>query len=98
MVKKDFECLDLDTGNKTIQSECAFGSRTYTVDKTFRKIDGEEFDIDYGDGEYLYGYMGTDVVMLADITVDQEVAIVTEAAWEGDGTTSGLTGLACPVL
>jgi aspergillopepsin I len=97
VVKKGFECIDLATGNKTTESSCYFGS-TYTVDRTFSKISNEEFDIEYGDGEYLYGYMGTETVTLADITVEQEVAVVTQAAWEGDGTTSGLTGLAYPAL
>ncbi|KAJ5730706.1 uncharacterized protein N7483_005214 [Penicillium malachiteum] len=97
VVKEDFECIDLDTGDKTSESDCEFGT-TYTTDSTLKKISGEEFEIEYGDGEYLYGYMGTETVTLASITVDQEVAIVTEAAWEGDGTTSGLTGLAYPAL
>ncbi|KAJ5573962.1 uncharacterized protein N7459_008389 [Penicillium hispanicum] len=97
VVKEDFKCIDLDTGKKTTESDCDFGS-TYTVDSTFSEISGEEFDIEYGDGEYLYGYFGTETVTLADITVDQQVAVVTEAAWEGDGTTSGLTGLAYPAL
>lgn len=97
VVKEGFECIDLDTGKETSTSTCAFGS-TYTVDSTFKTISGEEFEIEYGDGEYLYGYMGTETVTLADVTVSQEVAVVTEAAWEGDGTTSGLTGLAYPAL
>ena len=97
VVQNGFECIDLDTGREASESSCAFGS-TYTVDSTFSKISGEEFSITYGDGEYLYGYMGTETVTLADITVEQEVAVVTQAAWEGDGTTSGLTGLAYPAL
>ncbi|KAJ5949353.1 hypothetical protein N7454_000937 [Penicillium verhagenii] len=97
VVKEGFECIDLDTGDKTTTATCDFGT-TYTVDSTFSKISGEEFEIEYGDGEYLYGYMGTETVTLASITVDQEIAVVTEAAWEGDGTTSGLTGLAYPAL
>ncbi|KAJ5088737.1 acid protease [Penicillium angulare] len=98
VVETGFECLDLETGNKTTESECAFGSSTYTVDKGFKEISGEEFSIEYGDGEYLYGFMGKESVTLAGITVEQEVAIVNQAAWEGDGTTSGLTGLAYPAL
>lgn len=97
VVKEGFECIDLDTGDKTTESDCDFGT-TYTVDSTLSVISGEEFEIEYGDGEYLYGYMATETVTLADITVDQEVAVVTEAAWEGDGTTSGLTGLAYSAL
>lgn len=97
VVKKGFECIDLSTSKQTTASACEFGP-TYTVDSGFKKISGETFEIKYGDGEYLYGYMGTETVTLADVTVDTEVAVVTEAAWEGDGTTSGLTGLAYPAL
>lgn len=97
VVKEGFECINLNTSKEVTESECDFGS-TYTVDSTFKEISGEEFKIEYGDGEYLYGYMGTETVTLADITVSAEVAVVTEAAWEGDGTTSGLTGLAYPAL
>lgn len=97
VVKSGFECIDLSTGKSTTAANCDFGP-TYTVDSGFKKISGEEFEIEYGDGEYLYGYMGTETVTLADVTVSAEVAVVTEAAWEGDGTTSGLTGLAYPAL
>ena len=97
VVKEGFECINLSTGKKTNESECEFGP-AYTVDSGFKKISGEIFNITYGDGEYLYGYMGTETITLADVTVDTEVAVVTDAAWEGDGTTSGLTGLAYPAL
>jgi aspergillopepsin I len=97
VVKEGFECIDLATGKKTTESSCEFGP-AYTVDSGFKEISGETFKIEYGDGEYLDGYMGTQTVTLADITVDTEVAVVTAAAWEGDGTTSGLTGLAYPAL
>lgn len=35
---------------------------------------------------------------VAGITVKTEVALVTSAAWEGDGVTSGLIGFAYPAL
>jgi hypothetical protein len=76
---------------------CDFGPY-YTKSSTFTAISGETFSIEYGDGEYLTGIMGTEEVTVAGITVDQEVALVTAAAWEGDGTTSGLMGLAYPAL
>ncbi|KAL3256127.1 hypothetical protein ABHI18_007824 [Aspergillus niger] len=97
VVKTGFTCIDLDTGRETSESSCDFGS-TWTVESSFKEIEGEEFAIEYGDGEYLYGVMGNETVTLADITVDQTIGVVTEAAWEGDGTTSGLTGLAYPAL
>ncbi|KAI9926217.1 hypothetical protein AWENTII_002124 [Aspergillus wentii] len=97
VVKSGFDCVDLDPGNETSTTDCNFGS-TFTVDRTVREISEEKFQIEYGYGEYLYGYMATETVTLADITVNQEVAVVTKAAWNGGGTTSGLTGLAYPAL
>ncbi|PWY82099.1 acid protease [Aspergillus heteromorphus CBS 117.55] len=98
VVEKGFTCIDLDTGRETTESDCEFGS-TWSPDSNFKEISGEEFDIEYGDGEYLFGVMGTESITLAGITVDsQTMGLVTSAAWEGDGTTSGLTGLAYPSL
>jgi hypothetical protein len=68
------------------------------VTDTFTQIPDENFNITYGDGEFLTGIIGTEEVTLAGITVKQTVALVNLAAWEGDGTTSGLIGLAYPAL
>jgi aspergillopepsin I len=97
VVETGFVCTDLSTGKTTTEAYCDFGPY-YTKSSTFVAISGEDFSIEYGDGEYLTGIMGTEEVTVAGITVDQEVALVTAAAWEGDGTTSGLMGLAYPAL
>lgn len=94
VVESGFTCIDLETGRETSAAECGFGSY-YTKDLTFKQTSGEEFEIEYGDGEYLTGIIGTETVKLAGVTVTgQTIGVVTSAAWEGDGTTSGLTGLA----
>ncbi|KAI9648144.1 hypothetical protein NHQ30_002776 [Ciborinia camelliae] len=95
LVETGYSCIDLDTGKSTTESTCAFGP-TYTKDSTFKTISGEEFSIEYGDGEYLTGVMGKESVTFAGIDVTTTVALVTSAAWEGDGTTSGLVGMAYP--
>ncbi|PMD38215.1 acid protease [Hyaloscypha variabilis F] len=97
VVETGFVCTDLTTGKTTTEAYCDFGPY-YTKSSTFTAISGETFSIEYGDGEYLTGIMGTEEVTVAGITVDQEIALVTAAAWEGDGTTSGLIGLAYPAL
>ena len=57
------------------------------------------FNITYGDGEFLSGVMGYDSVTVGGITVPkQEIAAVNFAAWDGDGVTSGLMGLAYPAI
>lgn len=98
MVETGFECINLDTGKEETEADCDFGPY-YTTDSTFVKTADENFNIEYGDGEYLTGIIGTETVTLAGVKVTgQTIALVTEAAWEGDGTTSGLTGLAYTAL
>jgi hypothetical protein len=97
VVESGFSCIDLDTGNAATEASCEFGPY-YTKTSSFTEIAGEEFSIEYGDGEYLTGIMGTESVTVAGLKVEQEIALVTSAAWEGDGTTSGLIGFAYPAL
>jgi hypothetical protein len=91
-----FQCVDLYKGPLP-EDNCAFGP-PFTPGSSFTKIADENFNITYGDGEFATGDVGYEDVTLAGIKVRQEVALVNYAAWEGDGTTSGLTGLAYPAL
>ncbi|KAG0652392.1 putative aspartic-type endopeptidase [Hyphodiscus hymeniophilus] len=95
LVESGFKCVDITTSAPLPESACDFGP-TYNVTHTFKQIPNENFNITYGDGEFLTGIVGTEEVTLAGIKVKQEVALVNFAAWEGDGTTSGLIGLAYP--
>lgn len=97
VVETGFECADVSDSAPLPESDCAFGP-TYSIDRTFSKIPDVHFDIEYGDGEFLSGIFGFEEVTLAGLTVKQQIAVVNFAAWEGDGTTSGLTGLAYPAL
>lgn len=92
-----FQCVDLETGDPETEAYCNFGP-TYNVTDSFVQIPNENFNITYGDGEFLTGVIGYENVTLAGISVNQTVAIVNYAAWNGDNTTSGLTGLAYPSL
>ena len=57
------------------------------------------FNITYGDHEFLTGTAGFDTVTIAGLTVKhQEIALVTKAAWLGDKVSTGLIGLAYPTL
>lgn len=97
LAETGFSCHDIDTGKSVSEATCAFGP-TYTKDSTFKAISGQEFSITYGDGEYLTGVLGSQPVTFAGINVTTTVALVTSAAWNGDGTTSGLVGLAYPAM
>lgn len=93
VVESAFQCVDIETSDPLPQEDCDFGP-AYTFDSTFVEIPGVNFNITYGDGEFLSGIFGYEEVTLAGITVNQTVPVVTLAAWEGDDTTSGLLGLA----
>lgn len=79
-------------------SQCEFGP---TFDGTLSggMISNLNFNISYGDGEFLNGRMGYEDVCLAGIQVlRQQVAVVDYAYWNGDSETSGLMGFAYPAL
>ena len=70
------------------QSKCAFGSPGFdqSESKTFVGDPDKNFNISYGDGEFLTGVVGFDAVTVGDMTVtNQEIGLVNEAAWDGDG-------------
>lgn len=97
LVETGFKCVDVTTSDPEPESYCAFGP-TYNVSDTFKQVPDENFNITYGDGEFLTGILGRESVTLAGIEVGHTAALVNYAAWEGDGTTSGLMGLAYPAL
>lgn len=96
-VQTGFQCQDTLGGNKS-ESYCKFGP-TYNTSCNFEQIPNENFDISYADGEGLTGILGTEDVTLAGVTVsNQTIGVVSVASWNGDGTSSGLVGLAYPAL
>jgi len=99
-ISKDFQCLDIETKVPRPQSACAFGTGFNPALGSFTNITDQEFSIGYfPENETLQGSMGYSPLKLGGLTVPkQEVAIVTEAAWAGDGTTAGLLGMAYPIL
>jgi hypothetical protein len=100
LAKVGFKCLDL-LSNPQPESECAFGTAGFdpSKSKTFVSFPDKNFNITYGDGEFLNGPVGFDTVTVGGLTVTkQEIGVVTNAAWEGDGVNTGLMGLAYPGL
>ena len=97
LVETGFSCANISNSAPLSEADCNFGP-TYNVTDTFTEIPDENFNITYGDGEFLTGIMGYEDVTLAGIKVRTEVALVNYAAWQGDGTTSGLIGLAYPAM
>ena len=97
VVEAGFQCVNVTNDADLPEADCVFGP-AYTVDNTFTQIPDENFNITYGSGEFLTGIVGHEQVTIAGLTVNQQVALVNLAAWEGDNVTSGLTGFAYPAL
>jgi len=93
VIESGFQCVNITTSAPIPEADCDFGP-TWNKDSTFKEIPGENFNITYGDGEFLTGVLGWESVTVAGLSVNQTVPVVNYAAWEGDGTTSGLLGLA----
>lgn len=88
---------DLPSSYPEPQSECAFGTTGFDQSKstTFTDDPNKNFNISYGDGEFLTGTVAFETVTVGGMTVkNQEIGLVTDAAWLGDGINSGLLGLA----
>ena len=94
LITNPYTCVDVSTHSITPNEDCYFGP-TYKSDKFHpRRIANYNFNITYGSGEKLGGGVGIGSVSLAGMNVNQEMGFVTYAAWQGDGVTSGLMGLA----
>lgn len=105
LVNSSFTCVDQNTNQTKTPSDCRFGgaydtSKQGTADSgKFKKIDDVNFNVTYGDGEFLTGVFGTIDVTLADVKVPgQQIALASLAAWQGDNRAAGLLGLGYPAL
>ncbi|KAK3073165.1 hypothetical protein LTR53_005502 [Teratosphaeriaceae sp. CCFEE 6253] len=97
LAKTGVHCLYED-GSSAPLSACHFGP---LAGSTFQdgRIADENLLTHYGDGEYVTGALGYENVGIANITVQrQEVALVSDGYWNGDGVASGLIGFAYPSL
>ena len=93
LAQQGVKCVNVNKKAQPV-SACGFGPLAGT---TFQAgaIKNENFNISYGDGEFLTGVLGYENVGIAGVTVNkQETALVNYAYWEGDGVASGLIGFA----
>ena len=100
VISNEFQCLNIETRAPLPQPACAFGRLYDPALESFTNITSQKFSIGYfPENETLDGSMGYAPLRLGGLTVPkQEVALVTEAAWAGDGTSSGLVGFAYPSI
>lgn len=97
LVEEGYECVDISTGARQAESACNMGDPM--PGSAVTKISGQNFNITYGGGEYLSGYMATADIGIAGLTVkNQHMGVVNSAGWAGVGEASGLMGLAYPSL
>ncbi|TLD39420.1 putative aspartic-type endopeptidase [Venturia nashicola] len=94
VIQEGYKCTMPQTAGNAA-GECGFG-KAYKKSPTFASAGNEIFSINYP-SESVSGVMGTETITLGNITVkDQKLALVDTARWRGDGTSSGLIGLAFP--
>lgn len=98
LAETGFTCVSQTDNSTLTEADCYFGAY-FNADSIFSEIPDENFNITYADGEYLNGVVGHEDVTLAGIPVKgQEVGVVNLVAWDGNGISSGLVGLAFPSL
>jgi aspergillopepsin I len=98
LVSTGFKCVAKGRKTPLPDKRCRFGP-TYNKSATFARIPNRHFNTSYVDRSGVSGIMGTETVTLGNITVtNQPMGFVDLAAWEADGTSSGLMGLAYPSI
>jgi hypothetical protein len=98
LVTTGFKYVSKGRKAQIADSRCRFGP-TYNKSSTFSRIPNQHFNTSYVDKSFVSGMMGTETVTLGNITVkNQPMGFVTMAAWESDGKSSGLMGLAYPSI
>jgi hypothetical protein len=99
-VADNFRCADIDTKASRQQTGCGFGPLYKLSDGKFTNITDQKFSVTYfPEMSSLGGSMGYAPITLGGLTVPkQQVALVDYAAWSGDSFSSGLLGLAYPLV
>jgi hypothetical protein len=98
LVSTGFKCLSKTTKREVAAKRCKFGP-TYNKSKTFSQVTGQYFQTGYADQTFVTGVMAKETVSLGNVTIkNQLIGFVNRAAWEGDGVSSGLMGLAYPSI
>jgi aspergillopepsin I len=99
IAKTSFQCHARFTGEVIAQKVCGFGDLyDPSASSTFESISTHDFSVKYTDGEYLDGVLGTEELEIGGLYTRQTMGIVDSGFWIGDGISSGLMGLAYPVL
>ncbi|KAF2734428.1 acid protease [Polyplosphaeria fusca] len=94
-----FQCLSRYARTPLRQESCGFGTLYGKEDSpTWSRIPTHDFQVRYTDGEYLTGDLGTEELTIGGLQVRQTIGVVEQGWWIGDQISSGLMGLAYPIL
>jgi hypothetical protein len=99
-----FQCVSSWPRMRLPQKQCGFGTLFDAQNSTtFRKISSHPFGVEYTDGEFLTGILGTEELGIGGVDEDQlkvrqTIGVVQRGWWMGDRLSSGLMGLAYPTL
>ena len=96
-------CKD-ENGNTVATSTCNFGPLYNTrVSRSYKPYNPQQlFQVSYTSGEYLQGTLATELLGIGGVgagwaplqIVNQTIGIAQQGFWTGDGTSSGVMGLA----
>lgn len=91
-------------GQTVTTATCKFGPLFNTsASQSYKAYTPRQaFNVNYTSGEYLQGVLGTELLGFGDVgagyaprqIVNQTIGIVQQGYWDGDGTSSGLMGMA----
>ncbi|KAK3938550.1 hypothetical protein QBC46DRAFT_317501 [Diplogelasinospora grovesii] len=98
MVQQPYECASMFWSSPNSKPNCGLGDG-FKGNLSGGIIDGSVFSRSYTDGTFVRGYFGYEDVTIGGLTAKhQQLAIVNYTYWYGDGLTSGLLGLAYPLM
>lgn len=96
-------CRD-DYGNVVAVTNCRFGPLyNSSLSRSYKAYSPRQaFGVNYTSGEFLQGVLATELFGIGDVgagyaprqIINQTVGLVQNGYWQGDGTSSGLMGLA----
>ncbi|KAF2117485.1 aspartic peptidase domain-containing protein, partial [Lophiotrema nucula] len=94
-----FQCLSKYTQKPLSQSACGFGDLYDEGEsESWEGIPSHGFEVRYTDGEFLSGDLGIENLEIGGLTTRQTIGVVDSGWWIGDNISSGLMGLAYPIL
>jgi len=95
VASSSFACISRLTQTLLSQSACGFSTLyDQTLSPTYELGIKNGFGVNYTDGEFLSGDLGTEDLILGGLGIQQVIGVVEKGWWIGDGISSGLMGLA----